>query len=81
MCILFTLCVHCEYLVLARDLDLEGLPGAQGDVQLVPGEADDREPELTLSYSHNDDYLTYHHRTFIWRWMEIESETHTGAPD
>ena len=25
--------------------------------------------------------LAYHHRTFIWRWMEIETETHIGTWD
>ena len=37
--------------------------------------------ELALSHSHTDEYLAYHHRTFIWQWMEIETETHTGALD
>ena len=36
---------------------------------------------MTLSYSHTDEYLANHHRTFIWRWMEIETESHAGAPD
>ena len=34
---------------------------------------------LALSHSHTDEYLAYHHRTFIWRWMEIETETHIKA--
>ena len=38
-------------------------------------------PELTLSYSYTDEYLAYHHRTFIWQWMEIETETHIEALD
>ena len=37
--------------------------------------------ELTLSHSHTDEYFEYHHRTFIWRWLEIETETHIGAMD
>ena len=38
-------------------------------------------PELALSPIHTDEYLAYHHRTFIWRWVEIETETHIGALD
>ena len=26
-----------------------------------------------------DEYLGYHHRNFIWQWMELEAENHTGA--
>ena len=48
---------------------------------LLRGAAEDREPEMTLSYNHTDEYLAYQHRTFIWRSMEIETETHTRAPD
>ena len=40
-----------------------------------------RAPELALSYSHSVQYLAYHYRTLIWRWMEIETETHIGALD
>ena len=31
----------------------------------------------------NNDILNFacHHRTFIWRWMEIETETHIGTLD
>ena len=37
---------------------------------------------LDLGYlAHNDEYFAYHHRTFIWCWMEIETETHIGALD
>ena len=43
--------------------------------------AEEREPEMARSYNHTTEYLTYHHRTFIWRWMEIETETHIGAMD
>ena len=67
---------------LARVLALEGFPGVQEDfLQLVPWAAEERVPELALSYSHTDEYLAYHHRSFIWRWMEIETETHTEALD
>ena len=38
-------------------------------------------PELALSHSLTDEYLAYHHRTFIWRWMEIETETHIKELD
>ena len=65
----------------SRDLFLEGFPGPRRGPQIVPWAAEEREPEVALSYSHTDEYLAYHHRTFIWRWMEIETETHIGALD
>ena len=37
--------------------------------------------ELALSHSHTDEYLANHHRTFIWQWVEIETETRIGALD
>ena len=64
-----------------RDLILEGFPGPRRGPQIVPWAAEERVPEVVLSHSHTDEYLAYHHRTFIWRWMEIETETHTGALD
>ena len=42
---------------------------------------EERVPKLALSHSQTDDYLEYHYRTFIWRQMEIEKETHIGALD
>ena len=52
----------------ARDLILEGFPDVQRDVpQLGPGTTEERVLELALSHSHSDEYLAYHHRTFIWR--------------
>ena len=51
----------------ARDLFLEGFPGPRRGPQIVPWAAEERAPELALSYSHTDEYLAYHHRTFIWR--------------
>ena len=66
---------------LARDLTLEGFPGPRRGPQIVPWAAEERVPELALSQSHTDEYLAYHHRTFIWRWMERETETHIGALD
>ena len=65
----------------ARDLILEGFPGPRRGPQILPQAAEERVPELALSHSHTDEYFAYHHRTFIWRWMEIETETHTGALD
>ena len=68
-------------LVLARALTL-GVPrGSARCTQLGPWAAEEREPEMARSYSHTNEYLAYHHRTFIWRWMEIETETHIGALD
>ena len=66
-----------------RDLILEGFPGPSRDPQIVPWTAEERVPELALAHNHNhtDEYFTYHHRTFIWRWMEIETETHIGTLD
>ena len=67
---------------LARDLTLEGFPGVQGDEpSLFLWAAVQRVPELAFSHSHTDEYLAYHHRNFIWRWMEIETEIHIGALD
>ena len=65
----------------ARDLILEGFPGPRRDPQIVPWAAEERVPELAFFHSHTDEYLAYHHRTFIWRGMEIETETHIGALD
>ena len=65
----------------ARDLILDGFPGPRRGPQIVPWAAEERVPELTLSHFNTNEYLAYHHRTFIWRWMEIETETHIGAPD
>ena len=67
----------------ARDLILEGFPGPMRGPQIVPWAAEERVPELALSHCHTDEYLTYHHRTFIWQWMETETETetHIGALD
>ena len=64
-----------------RDRDTHWFPGPKRDPQIVPWAAEERMPELVLSHSHIDEYLAYHHRTFIWRWMEIETETHIGALD
>ena len=49
--------------------------------QVGPWAAEERVPELALSHSHTDEYLEYHHRTFIWQWMEIETETHIRSLD
>ena len=39
--------------------------------QLVTWAADERAPELVLSYSHTDQYLAYHLRTHIWQWCRL----------
>ena len=57
----------------ARDLILEGFPCPRRDPQIVPWTAEERLPELVLAHNHTDEYFAYHHRTFIWRWMEIET--------
>ena len=45
----------------SRDLILEGFTGTRSNPK-----AEERVPELALSHSHTDEYLAYHHRTFIW---------------
>ena len=65
----------------ARDLILEGFPGPRRGLQIVPWATEERVPELALAHNHTDEYFAYHHRTFIWRWMEIETETHIGTLD
>ena len=64
-----------------RELILEGFPGPRKDPQIVPWTAEERVPELALAHNHTDEYFAYHHRTFIWRWMEIETETYIGTLD
>ena len=63
----------------ARDLILQRFPGPRRGSQIVPWAAEERVPELALSHDHTDECFACHHRTFIWRWMEIETETHIGA--
>ena len=65
----------------ARVLILERFPGPRNGSQIVPWAAEEKVPELALAQEHTDEYFAYHHRTFIWRWMETETETHIGALD
>ena len=65
----------------ARDLILEGFPGPRRGTQIVPWAAEKRVPELALVHNHIDEYFVYHRRSFIGRWMEIETETHIGTLD
>ena len=63
-------------------LDSRGVPRcSKGYPQLGPWAVEERVPKLALSQSHTDEYLEYNHTTSVWRWMEIESETHIGALD
>ncbi|KAK7823049.1 hypothetical protein U0070_025866 [Myodes glareolus] len=55
--------------------------GPRKGSQIVPWAAEERVPELALAHDHTDECFAYHHRTFIWRWMEIETETHIGTLD
>ena len=64
-----------------RNLILEGFPGTRRDPQIVPWTAEERVPELALAHKHTDEYFAYHLRTFIWRWMEIETASHIGTLD
>ena len=65
-----------------KRLGSRGVPRCpRGCPQLGPWEAEEWVPELALSHSHTDEYLEYHHKTFIRKWMEIETETHIGALD
>ena len=65
----------------ARDLILEGFTGPRRGLQIGPLAAEERVPELALAHNHTDEYFAYHHITFIWQWMEIETETHIGTLD
>ena len=65
----------------ARDLILERFPGPRRGPQIFPWAAVEWVPELALAHNHTDEYFAYHHRTFIWQWMKIETETHIGTQD
>ena len=62
------------------DLIIYGIPGPRRDPQIVLW-TEERVPELALAHNHTDEYFAYHHRSFIWRWMAIQTEIHIGAPD
>ena len=65
-----------------RDLILEGFPGPRRGPQIVPWAVERGCLNWPCPiHSHTDEYLAYHHRTFIWQWMEIETDTHIGALD
>ena len=61
------------------DFILEGSPGSRRSPQIFPWATEKRVPELALVHNHTDEYFAYHHSTFIWRWIEIETETHIGV--
>ena len=63
-----------------RNLNIKGIPGPRKDPQIVLL-TEERVPEPALAHNHTDEYFAYHHRTFICRWMEIETETHIGTLD
>ena len=63
-----------------RYLSIKGIPGPRRDPQIVLW-TKERVPELALAHNHTDEYFACHHRTFIWRWLEIETETHIGTLD
>ena len=63
-----------------RDLILEGFPGPRRDPQIVLW-TEERVPEPALAHNHTDEYFAYHRRSFIWRWMEMETKTHIGTLD
>ena len=63
-----------------RDLIIKGIPGPRRDPQIVLW-TEERVPELALDHNHTDEYFAYLHRSFIWRWMEMETETHIGTLD
>ena len=62
------------------DLIIYGIPGPRRDPQIVLW-TEERVPEPALAHNHTDEYFAYYHRTFIWQWMEIETETHIGTLD
>ena len=57
------------------DLIIYWIPGPRRDPQIVLW-TEEWVPELALAHNHTDEYFAYHHRSFIWRLMEIETETH-----
>ena len=63
-----------------RDLIIKEIPGPSRDPQIVLW-TEERVSEPALAHNHTDEYFAYHHKTFIWRWMEIETETHIGILD
>ena len=65
----------------AKYLILEGFPGPRRGPQVVSWVAEERVSEPALAHNHTDEYFACHHRTFIWRSMEIETETHIGTLD
>ena len=62
------------------DVIINGIPGPRRDPQIVLW-TEERVPELALAHNHTDEYFAYHHRSFSWRWMEMETETHIGTLD
>ena len=62
------------------DLIINGSPGPRRDPQIVLW-TEERVPETALAHNHTEEYFAYHHRSFIWRWMTIQTETQIGAPD
>ena len=63
-----------------RDLSIKGIPGPRRDPQIVLW-TEERVPEPALAHNHTDEHFAYHHRTLIWRWREMEAETHVGTLD
>ena len=63
-----------------RDLIIKGIPGPRRDPQMVLW-TEERVPEPALAHNHTDEYFACHHRTLIWRWMEMEAENHVGTLD
>ena len=63
-----------------RDLIINGISGPRRGPQIVLW-TEERVPEPALAHNHTDEYFAYHHRSFIWRWMEMETETHIGTLD
>ena len=62
------------------DLIIYGIPGPREIPQIVLW-TEERVPESAVAHNHTDVYFAYHHRSFIWRWMEMETETHIGTLD
>ena len=63
-----------------RDLSIKGIPGPRRDPQIVLW-TEERVPEPALAHNHTDEHFAYHHRTLIWRWREMEAETHVETLD
>ena len=60
---------------LARNLALEKFPETHKDDPVKTPSIEERVTKLALPCSQIDEYIKYHHRTFIQQLMETKAET------